>query len=71
LTHGVRRISSRAAHRPCISSRVSVYIPCGLMIYKTSFWWYAISTKLMIYTPLAWLRRENAKRSWIALQNMI
>ncbi len=28
--------SSRAARRPCISSRASVYFPCGLMIYNTS-----------------------------------
>ena len=27
LTHEVRRISSRSARRPCISSRVSVYTP--------------------------------------------
>ena len=26
----------------------------AMMIYKTSFWWYAIPTELMIYTPAAW-----------------
>ena len=31
LTHAVRRISSRAACRPCISSRAGVHLPCGLM----------------------------------------
>ncbi len=31
LTHAVRRISSRAARRPCISSRAGVHLPCGLM----------------------------------------
>ena len=48
-----------------ISSRFSVYIIavgvyhhrrcilCDLMRYKTSFWWYAISTKLMIYKACA------------------
>jgi len=30
LTHEVRCISSRAARRPCISSRVSVHLTCGL-----------------------------------------
>ena len=34
LTHGVRCISSRAAHRPCISSRASVHLTCGLMISR-------------------------------------
>ena len=29
-------ISSRAARRPCISSRASVHLTCGLMIYNAS-----------------------------------
>ena len=35
----------------------------GLMIYRNKL--------RMIYTPSAWLGCENAKSSWIALQNMI
>ena len=35
LTHAVRRISSRAARRPCISSRVGVHLPFGLMRLKS------------------------------------
>jgi len=34
--HNVRCISSRAASRPCISSRASVHLACGLMIYNAS-----------------------------------
>ena len=40
--------------RGCISSRASVHLTCGLMIYNTSCWWYAIPSELMIYTPPAW-----------------
>ena len=36
--HEVRCISSRAARRPCISSRASVHFPCDLMIYNASHW---------------------------------
>ena len=51
----------------CISSRISVCLPAA--------WWYTtlrvddmqFLAELMIYTPSAWLRRENEKDSWIAL----
>ena len=48
----VRCISSRAASRPCISSRVSVYLSCGLMIYsqKTR---YTLAFVRMIYNGVA------------------
>ena len=63
LTHEVRHISSRAARRPCISSRAGVYlytrlrlddIQCfALMIYRNKL--------RMIYTPSAWLGCEFAR----------
>ena len=40
------------ADRLGISSH-EVCITVGLMIYKTSFWWYAISSELMIYKACA------------------
>ena len=48
-TYEVRRISSRAAFKPPLylitRQRVST---CGLMIYNTSCWWYAIPSELVI-----------------------
>ena len=39
-------------HRRCISSAAGC-IFFAMMIYKTSFWWYAIPAELMIYTAFA------------------
>ena len=47
----------------CISSpkayiiRRSLYNTFAMMIYKALLWWYAISAKLMIYTPTVWFFR--------------
>ena len=38
---GISSLLGAYHHRRCISSRISVYF-CGLMICKTSFWWYTM-----------------------------
>ena len=49
-----RRAKRGAYHQPrwgCISSRASVHLACGLMIYNAPHWWYA-ATSCGWYTRL-------------------
>ena len=71
-----RRTTCGAYYQPlwgCISSRASVHLACGLMIYNTSCWWYAIPCGiddiqhfvLVIYNATHWWY-TRLRRDWDA-----